>query len=212
VNLHSVLSLLKDIQLCAISCIGNILLTFNITSIGNINEVWTFLCTLCAEAINCSAFDTIIGTTNAMWTILRNSPSLGQIITPQQVESIVFLINNSPIDEIRTNCVGILGPVAIQPQFATQAVIFGKLFIERLSDSSHSVLAEALNCIFDVFADNFQEVFDSLQMLSILQSFKPHFINRLRTEKKLMDRNILERLDEAKINLNRFLKYKSKML
>ena len=47
--------------------------------------------------------------------------------------------------------------------------------LQSLSDSSLLVISETLNSIFDIFADNNQEIFNSLNMLSHLKKWMNTF-------------------------------------
>jgi len=95
------------------------------------------------------------------------------------------------------------------PSYSAGIAEVGKLLLESLQDSSAAVIAEALNSIFDIFAEpNVNSVFTSLDMLRVLEAFVPHLKNKVKTEKKILDRSMWDRLDEARINLVRFIQYK----
>jgi hypothetical protein len=71
------------------------------------------------------------------------------------------------------------------------------------------VVAEILNSVFDVFAEpEVNGVVRALDMVTRLAAFVPELKTRLRDGRRSMPRDMHGRLDEAKLNLARFLKYK----
>lgn len=71
------------------------------------------------------------------------------------------------------------------------------------------VVAEALNSIFDVFAEpEVNDVVMEIRLVEQLQAFTPLLKSHLKAQKRSMARDLYGRLDEAKLNLGRFIKYK----
>lgn len=71
------------------------------------------------------------------------------------------------------------------------------------------VVAEALNSVFDVFAEPaVNDVVVALDLVSRLATFLPALKTRLRDQRRFLPRDLFGRLDEAKLNLARFIKYK----
>jgi hypothetical protein len=71
------------------------------------------------------------------------------------------------------------------------------------------VVAEALNSLFDAFAE--PEVNGACRAVSLLPrlvAFLPALKTRLRDGRRDFPRDLYGRLDEARINLARFIKYK----
>jgi hypothetical protein len=134
-------------------------------------------CELCSQSL--SILDILEPVTSAMWTFLRKfSKGFTFAPTPQQFQGLFFVARNSPSEEVRANCVGMLGIMGQQPQFHPVLQELGSILLQCLGDPSFLVVAEALNSIFDVFAEPpVNEVVKQLDMMNKLntcyQSWKP---------------------------------------
>jgi len=100
----------------------------------------------------------------------------------------------------------------------------GRLLLDCLGDSSLAVVGEALDALFDVYADEDMDgvFFGVLNALEMLRSFTPSFQQRVRAclcsafayfvqvkrERGSIDREVMGRLLDAKTNLQRFIQYK----
>jgi hypothetical protein len=73
--------------------------------------------------------------------------------TTDDLAGLQSLSKNQYSEEIRSNAVAALGVIAQMPQSASLMQTFGTLFIEALGDSSSWVFVEAINAIFDAFAE-----------------------------------------------------------
>ncbi len=88
------------------------------------------------------------------------------------------------------------------------------LFVSSTSSTtgpraSARVIGEALNSIFDVFAEpEVNEAVVAIDLVPRLAAFVPTLKARVRDGRRSMPRDMHGRLDEAKLNLTRFLKYK----
>eukprot|EP00026_Physarum_polycephalum_P019392 Phypoly_transcript_21384.p1 GENE.Phypoly_transcript_21384~~Phypoly_transcript_21384.p1 ORF type:complete len:150 (+),score=10.15 Phypoly_transcript_21384:36-485(+) len=111
---------------------------------------------------------------------------------------------------LRSTAIGMLGVIAQLPQQSKNTLHeIGRLALETLSSPHAICIAEALNTIFDVFAETaHNDVVQNLEMLKILRAYVPHLKLKVKNEKRTLSRDIWDRLDEAKLNLVRFLKYK----
>ncbi len=105
------------------------------------------------------------------------------------MQGIVFLSRNAASEEVRINSTGMLGILGQQPQSAaiigvfychvTSIWLFFKDFantlLESLKDSSLVVVAEALNSIFDIFAETeYNDTVKSSNMMKRLQETLQH--------------------------------------
>eukprot|EP01098_Paradermamoeba_levis_P006878 TRINITY_DN2852_c0_g3_i3.p3 TRINITY_DN2852_c0_g3~~TRINITY_DN2852_c0_g3_i3.p3 ORF type:complete len:213 (+),score=80.92 TRINITY_DN2852_c0_g3_i3:869-1507(+) len=120
-------------------------------------------------------------------------------------------------------------PSMDQNAFASFLAAFGEVLFNNLVASECSAtaaqtplplpfvihpleVAETLNAIFDVFAEtDYNQIFVSVKFLPYLTNVYLPFLKQLvKKERNALDEHTFDRLDEAKINLVRFLSYKKK--
>jgi len=202
-NLTSIYEQLTVIQIRALNCLGNVLLVLQPIDLGDISPVWNFLCQLCAtDSPSLELFEAI---SSGMWTIMRKYPRFEPNVT--QLEGIFQLAKNSPFSEVRTNTIGILGILGQQPKLTGSLMDFATLLLHSLNDTSIFVINEALNSIFDIFAETeHNQLIQKLEMLPKLLKC----LQSLRSKKgnSLMEEDTMLSLEEAEENLTRFMEYK----
>ena len=135
-------------------------------------------------------------------------------IEARHSECLATLATAGVDDDIRTNCIGIIGCLGTRPHSLQQNMAIASLFLDRLQhDDSLGVLAETLNAVFDVYSEeNYDEVIAKLDMIMVLKKFSVKLASmiQLQQRNRTVDKALLEHIKEAKINLNRFIKYKLK--
>jgi len=197
----------RILRLRAFSALSNLVLVLPSQALDGEQSLWNALIASNTSFVNDEEFLEI--TTAIEWSLLQKCPTL--LVTKEQSEPFIFIMRSNS-EEVRTNTVGILNILAqrLNPPTEETLTILGSIFLEKLADTSLLVVCEALNAIFDVFAnDNFNaSVFPKLDMINKLCAFTPVFTSRLKSEKKRMNKELKERLDDAKLNLSRFIKYK----
>ncbi|MFN3504124.1 MAG: hypothetical protein ACK4ZJ_17890, partial [Allorhizobium sp.] len=77
-----------------------------------------------------------------------------------------------------------------------------------LQDADLMVVSEALNAVFDSYADAHQEAFTALGMLATLRALLPSLQAKVRAEARSLEPAVAERAKEAVLNLKRFIRYK----
>ncbi|TMW68725.1 hypothetical protein Poli38472_006193 [Pythium oligandrum] len=162
-----------------------------------------------------STNDVEAATTSAMWSVLRRSSAAKQQlpIAGEDANLIMHSALQSPSVEARLNTVGLIGCVGQQSRDPAENAVVGRCLLASLSDSSLEVVTEALNALFDVYADeDFDATFKELGLLPALESTSAAIKSKLRAEQKQMDRDLLAHIKETQLNLTRFIKYKKKHL
>jgi len=177
--------------------------------IGDIRSIWLELANITAEAIKQVNIEILELVTSATWTILRRCQELPDP-NMSVLEMIFKLAKIDQSEIIRSNAIGIIGSLSHSQVLPQVIGDIGKLFIESLNDNSGWVIAETLNGIMDIFAEtNFNSIVSQLNMMDYLISFVPKIqeIVQQGTNSKI-DNILLSRLEEAEINLPRFIEYK----
>eukprot|EP00049_Salpingoeca_infusionum_P008579 m.142203 g.142203 ORF g.142203 m.142203 type:complete len:651 (-) comp14052_c0_seq1:3510-5462(-) len=154
---------------------------------------------------------------NTMWAVLRGV--LTAPATAQEVEVDGATLQRlgeaaltSEAEDVRVAAVGMIGCLSQLPRHQQHLSDFGTVLIHSTtSDNSGWVVAEALNSIFDGFAeDNAHQAFADAKMMSQLRDFVSSLSAKTRASRKKPD--LYHRLDEARTNLKRFIKYKQQQL
>lgn len=209
---HETFLYLREVQERAVACLGNMLLEPGAKSnIADPRKVWDALVTICAQSEK--NIPVLESATNGMWTLLRLFNTSGSSLLVPSTENIAGIIrlaqSGDEFANLRSTAIGMLGVIAQNPQLKSSLMDIGRLFLESLISANPTVIAEALNSIFDVFAEKtHNDIVGALNMITILRNFLPHLKNKLKNEKRQMGRDVWDRLDESRVNLVRFLKYK----
>jgi len=210
----------QNVKERAIACTCNLLLDKGAKShLQDPGNIWECLCKICVQyysspnlATDSLAVEILENIAHAMWTLLRLfSQTVNPILIPSadNVQGIMQFAKLPFSENLRATSVGMLGIIGQLPNFAAAVGHIAKILLEGLEDSSAVVIAEALNSIFDIFAEtNLNEVVKACDLVKVLESFLPHLKNKIRNEKRMLDRMVWDRLDESRINLIRFIKYK----
>jgi len=143
--------------------------------------------------------------TTILYSILRKAKT----IVPEtwQVEVLFKLLShNDP--EIRTNVVGLLGCISKTPIVSHIIQDVGVALLKALEDPSGWVSTEAVDVIFSVFDDHFDEIVVNLNMLEKLQQYNVHITQKMKEGKGTINELLYDRLDEARINIPPFIQYK----
>lgn len=200
------------------------------TAIGAdvVPQVFRNLCTLFAsvksESSGAKAFDFELSsstndveaaTTAAMGSALRRAAAAKTDVPISADEANLIMASalQAQSVETRMNAIGMLGCVGQRSKNPTEIDVIARCLGSSLHDASLEVVAEALNAIFDVFADEeFDAIFRSAQLLGALEQTAAAVRSKLRAEKKELDRALAAHVKETHLNLVRFIKYKKKHL
>jgi len=153
----------------------------------------------------------MVTATSAMWTLLRLFTAKSNLLIPssEHVNGLIQLARTPLSDALKANSIGMLGIVGQLPHHTALIAEIGKLLLDSLQDKSALVVAESLNSIFDIFAEvNYNQIVKNIEMMRILESFVPHLKNKVKSEKRTVEHDVWNRLDDSRINLVRFIKYK----
>eukprot|EP00455_Lapot_gusevi_P046741 TRINITY_DN619_c0_g1_i1.p1 TRINITY_DN619_c0_g1~~TRINITY_DN619_c0_g1_i1.p1 ORF type:complete len:536 (-),score=165.70 TRINITY_DN619_c0_g1_i1:41-1648(-) len=145
----------------------------------------------------------------ALASVCRKNSCLG--VTKEHLKMIVKLCRSSTVDPIRLHSTILLGVAANSKTHLDFNFIFGTVLLEKLNDSNLAVVAESLDALFDLFSEDytFTDVIQQIQLLQKLRDFNTVFAQRIKNESRSLDPELAEKLKESRMNLVRFIKYKS---
>ncbi|KAN0035561.1 hypothetical protein ACTA71_004841 [Dictyostelium dimigraforme] len=208
VELLSNISSIKILQKRAMTCLSNLLITF-IPKEENVQKIlWDLLMKIANQSFATSDIDIIEMTTSSLWSIMRTNSNIG-FTTETEIKNLVELAIKSP-NSIKTNLIGIIG-IAGQKPFCQNILKEIAMFLLQClnKDLPADIISESLNSIFDIFAEpNVNKIVKEVSLIQHLETFIPIIRNKIKTDKKKLDRALLDRLDESRINLSRFITYK----
>ncbi|KAF9782019.1 hypothetical protein IL306_011779 [Fusarium sp. DS 682] len=122
-----------------------------------------------------------------------------------------------PFQSLSVKCIGVLGQLALEPAPSDRNRDIGTFLITLLAglpDTPTADAVEALNQIFDIYADEGYsydtEVFWNNNFLKHLDETVPKVKTMIKSIDKRANSELRLRADEAVLNLNRFLTYKRK--
>ncbi|CAZ81046.1 unnamed protein product [Tuber melanosporum] len=154
--------------------------------------------------------------TGLAWAI---SKSMNGSLDVSQGEhrAFVSLYHAANTDELRTKCVGVLGCLGLAQgriEINREIGVFLMTLIVGGANTPANPLVEALNAIFDIYAD---AEFDYDEPVFVKSAFLDHLskaISGVRSAVKKVDKNKFPedrlRADDALLNLQRFIAYKKK--
>jgi len=203
-----------SIQSRALSCLNNIVLCFPVQALGDLSGLFKVMFDLCRQAfvpelvsyippISLVEIQNLI--TTILYSILRKSNTI--VLEMWQVEAIFKLLTHTD-EEIRTNGVGLLGCIAKTSIAPNVIHDIGVALLKALEDPSGWVSTEAVDVIFAVFDDYYDEVVINLKMLEKLQQYNVYITQKMKEGKGKIDELLTDRLDEAMLNIPQFIEYK----
>ncbi|XP_047218217.1 HEAT repeat-containing protein 3 [Girardinichthys multiradiatus] len=159
---------------------------------------------------------------SAMRSLLQiiASKNISQCMTPQQLMSLSEAATRCDVVSVRVNAVAILGitgsTLAKEKGTAETLQMIGNALLQvATKDSDLVVNGEALDALFDVFADGEQAETAAkiINLLPALKTLQPVFKAKIRKEGRgKYSRQQLCVLDNIKINLRRFIGYLEKVV
>uniref|UniRef100_A0A8C0FHQ3 HEAT repeat containing 3 n=1 Tax=Bubo bubo TaxID=30461 RepID=A0A8C0FHQ3_BUBBB len=205
---------LNAVQCRALTCLHSILLVSDVDCLGGASALQSlahkgdvdYLYTEFLEAI-----------TSALRALLQTmaSKNISQCMTPEQLLALCEAGIHSSNASVRVNVVSILGisgSVLAKGQDTAETLkMIGKFLLDvAMKESSLVVAGEALDALFDVFADGkeAEKAAVQIKLLPALKEFQPVFKMRMRKEGKgQYSTDQLCVLDNVKMNLRRFIAY-----
>ncbi|KAL0480251.1 heatR3 [Acrasis kona] len=211
----------------AFNALSNMLLAAESSSTG-INQIthgdwvktWDFVCALMYQPITLSQ-DVLESLTQILWTLLRYTFNKNIVDArfsltegsgvklAEYCGAVCSNLNNSEL--LRINSVGLLSELGKRQHDVAKSVTLASLLLNRIeTDPSLAVCSEALDALFDVYADEkYDLAVTETRMIDRLTQSSRGIQDRLKKlQKNELERDVVEKVKEARLNLNRFVKYK----
>ncbi|NXR99135.1 HEAT3 protein, partial [Oxylabes madagascariensis] len=212
---------LNAVQCRALTCLQSILLVSDVDCLGGASALQSLAQHLSQLIFSKTELPTdtefLEAVTSALRALLQTmaSKNISQCMTPEQLLGLCEAGIRSSNASVRVNVVGILGisgsVLAKEQDTAETLKMIGKFLLEvAMKESSLVVAGEALDALFDVFADGkeAEEAALQIKLLPTLKEFQPVFRMRMRKEGKgQYSTDQLCVLDNVKMNLRRFIAY-----
>ncbi|KAL8194949.1 UNVERIFIED_CONTAM: HEAT repeat-containing protein 3 [Gekko kuhli] len=212
---------LNMVQYRALTCLHSILLVSDVDCLGGASVLQSLAQHLSQLIFSQPEFskqtEFLEAVTSALRALLQMmaSNNIPQCATPEQLMTLCEAGIQSDNISVRVNVVSILGIAGsvlskLEDTVETLKMI-GKFLLEvATKDLSLVVAGEALDALFDVFADGkeAERAAEQIKLLSALKEFQPVFRLRMRKEGKgQYSTDQLCVLDNVKLNLRRFIAY-----
>ncbi|KAM4767653.1 HEAT repeat-containing protein 3 isoform 1-T1 [Cyanocitta cristata] len=212
---------LNTVQCRALTCLQSILLVSDLDCLGGASALQSLAQHLSQLIFSKTELPTdtefLEAVTSALRALLQTmaSKNISQCMSPEQLLALCEAGIQSSNASVRVNVVsilGIFGSVLAKGQDTAETLkMIGKFLLEvAMKESSLVVAGEALDALFDVFADGKEAEKAALQikLLPTLKEFQPVFRMRMRKEGKgQYSTDQLCVLDNVKMNLRRFIAY-----
>uniref|UniRef100_A0A670YMM9 HEAT repeat containing 3 n=1 Tax=Pseudonaja textilis TaxID=8673 RepID=A0A670YMM9_PSETE len=212
---------LNMIQYRALTCLHSILLVSDVDSLGGPSALQSLSQHLSQLIFSQPEFskeaEFLEAVTSALRALLQMlaSNNIPQSMTPEQLMSLCDTGIQSTNISVRINVVsilGIAGSVLAKVEGITETLKnIGKFLLNvATKDPSLVVVGEALDALFDVFADGkeAERAAEEIKLLYTLKEFQPVFKSRMRKEGRgQYNTEQLCVLDNVKLNLRRFIAY-----
>ncbi|KAM9508541.1 HEAT repeat-containing protein 3 isoform 1-T1 [Guaruba guarouba] len=211
---------LNAVQCRALTCLQNILLVSDMDCLGgaSLQSIAQHLSQLVFAKMELPTDTEFLeAVTSALRALLQTMASKNisqQSVTPEQLWTLCEAGMNSSSASVKVNIVSILGIsgsiLAKGQDTAEKLKVIGKFLLEvAMKESSLVVAGEALDALFDVFADGkeAEKAAVEIRLLPALKEFQPVFKMRMRKGKGKYSTDQLCVLDNVKMNLRRFIAY-----
>uniref|UniRef100_A0A8C9ZEU2 HEAT repeat containing 3 n=1 Tax=Sander lucioperca TaxID=283035 RepID=A0A8C9ZEU2_SANLU len=217
---------IQRVQSRALTCLHSILSTMDAESLGGaaaLQGAAQHLSTLVFGAAEIPKDEEFLeAVISAMRSLLQMiaSKNISQCMTPQQLMSLSEAATRCDVVSVRVNAVAILGitgsTLAKEKGTAETLQMIGNALLQVATrDADLVVNGEALDALFDVFADGdeAETAAKNIQLLPALKALQPVFKAKIRKEGKgKYSPQQLCVLDNIKVNLRRFIGYLEKLI
>lgn len=221
----SLIKRMGRVQSRALTCLHNIFSTMDVESLGGesaVQEAAQHLSSLVfgTEMPNDAEFLEAVTSALRSLLLIIASKNIPQCMTPQQLMTLSEAASHCDVVSVRVNAVailGITGSMLGKQKGTTQAIqIVGNALLQiATKDTDLVVNGEALDALFDVFADGDEAEMaaKNIQLLPALKALQPVFKAKIRKEGrgKYLPQQLCV-LDNVKINLRRFISYLEKAM
>ncbi|XP_074523388.1 HEAT repeat-containing protein 3 [Halichoeres trimaculatus] len=217
---------MQRVQSRALTCLHSILSTMDAESLGGaaaLQEAAQHLSTLVFGAAEIPKDEEFLeAVISAMRSLLQMiaSKNIPQCMTPQQLMSLSEAATTCDVVSVRVNAVAILGitgsTLAKEKGTAGTLQMIGNALLQVATrDADLVVNGEALDALFDVFADGdeAETAAKNIHLLPALKTLQPVFKAKIRKEGRgKYSPQQLCVLDNIKVNLRRFIGYLEKVV
>ncbi|TDH17343.1 hypothetical protein EPR50_G00007410 [Perca flavescens] len=217
---------IQRVQSRALTCLHSILSTMDAESLGGpaaLQGAAQHLSTLVFGAAEIPKDEEFLeAVISAMRSLLQMIAfkNISQCMTPQQLMSLSEAATRCDVVSVRVNAVAILGitgsTLAKEKGTAETLQMIGNALLQVATrDADLVVNGEALDALFDVFADGdeAETAAKNIQLLPALKALQPVFKAKIRKEGKgKYSPQQLCVLDNIKVNLRRFIGYLEKVV
>ncbi|NWS43911.1 HEAT3 protein, partial [Probosciger aterrimus] len=212
---------LNAVQCRALTCLQNILLVSDMDCLGGASSLQSlahlFSQLVFAKLELPTDTEFLEAITSALRALLQTmaSKNISQCMTPEQLLALCEAGMDSDNASVKVNIVSILGisgSILAKGQDTAETLkVIGKFLLQvAMKESSLVVAGEALDALFDVFADGkeAEKAAVEIKLLPALKEFQPVFKMRMRKEGKgKYSTDQMCVLDNVKMNLRRFIAY-----
>lgn len=219
------LETVNTVQARALICLNNIVSALDTGLLGGqevLAQLWTSLFSLTFES-KVALFvirgeDFLEAASGVLRSVMEKLSSIPepQCITAEHVTTLCRVTADTTCEAIKVKLISILGYIGkmAAKKDNTQEILkcLGTVFLDIANGQfSLWVICEALDAIFDTFADGplVNAVADSIGLLVNLQQLVQVLRSRMKNEKRTL-REHYPVVDAARVNLTRFIKYKMK--
>ncbi|KAL6113432.1 heatr3 [Pungitius sinensis] len=216
----------QRVQSRALTCLHSILSAMDAESLGGaaaLQEAAQHLSTLVFGAAEIPKDEEFLeAVISAMRSLLQMiaSKNISQCMTPQQLMSLSEAATRCDVVSVRVNAVAILGitgsTLAKEKDTAVTLQMIGNALLQvATKDANLVVNGEALDALFDVFADGdeAETASKNIHLLPALKTLQPVFRAKIRKEGRgKYSPQQLCVLDNIKVNLRRFIGYLEKLV
>ncbi|GAA6233448.1 HEAT repeat-containing protein 3 [Lates japonicus] len=223
---RSLIKKMQRVQSRALTCLHSILSTMDAESLGGpaaLQGAAQHLSTLVFGAAEIPKDEEFLeAVISAMRSLLQMiaSKNIPQCMTPQQLMSLSEAATRCDVVSVRVNAVAILGitgsTLAKEKGTAETLQMIGNALLQVATrDADLVVNGEALDALFDVFADGdeAETAAKNIQLLPALKALQPVFKAKIRKEGRgKYSPQQLCVLDNIKVNLRRFIGYLEKVV
>ncbi|XP_042338612.1 HEAT repeat-containing protein 3 [Plectropomus leopardus] len=217
---------MQRVQSRALTCLHSILSSMDAESLGGaaaLQGAAQHLSTLVFSAAEIPKEEEFLeAVISAMRSLLQMiaSKNISQCMTPQQLMSLSEAATRCDVVSVRVNAVAILGitgsTLAKEKGTAETLQMIGNALLQvATKDANLVVNGEALDAMFDVFADGAEAetAAKNIQLLPALKALQPVFKAKIRKEGRgRYSPQQLCVLDNIKVNLRRFIGYLEKVV
>uniref|UniRef100_A0A665VIX8 SYO1-like TPR repeats domain-containing protein n=1 Tax=Echeneis naucrates TaxID=173247 RepID=A0A665VIX8_ECHNA len=213
---------MQRVQSRALTCLHSILSAMDAESLGGpaaLQGAAQHLSTLVFGAADEEFLEAVISAMRSLLQMIA-SKNIPQCMTPQQLMSLSEAATRCDVVSVRVNAVAILGitgsTLAKEKGTAGTLQMIGNALLHVATrDADLVVNGEALDALFDVFADGdeAETAAKNIQLLPALKALQPVFKAKIRKEGRgKYSPQQLCVLDNIKVNLRRFIGYLEKVV